>query len=79
MILSLQCYYYLKGTIELQSGDILVTGGRGNHMHHRIGVEVVRFEIIMCIKFQSKVTNDKFRLQFGHKILTRAAIIVRSL
>ena len=48
-------------------------------MHHRIGVEVVRFGIIIRIKFQFKVTNDKFRLHFHHKILTRAAIIVRSL
>ena len=36
------------------------------HRHHRIGVEVVRFETIICIRFNSKVTNDKFWLRFHH-------------
>ena len=46
--------------------------------HHRIGVEVVRFEISIGITFHFKVTNDKFRPHFSNKIMTRAAIIVRS-
>ena len=50
-----------------------------NAGHHRIGVEVVRSGIITRITFNFEVTNHKLWLHFKYKILTRAAIFVRSL
>ena len=48
-------------------------------IHHRIGVEVVRSGVMMRITFNFEGTNHKLWLHFKYKILTRAAISVRSL
>ena len=47
--------------------------------HHRIGVEVVRTGIITLLTLNYEVTIYVLRLHLNCKILTRAAIILRSL